>query len=101
SSEVAEEETSVNQTINRKHISLYRSDIIQRSGRGPPGGFMLFEQSLSSSRGQGSALPASTQQFMESRFNADFSGVRIHTGSYAENLSSNIHAQAFTHGNDI
>src|SRR5438094_848389 len=38
---------------------------------------------------------------MESRFNADFSGVRIHTGSHAQGLSTQIHAQAFTHGNDI
>jgi len=99
--DIAEEETHADRKIDRKHISLYHSDVIQRSGRGPPGGFMQFEQSLSSSKGQGSALPASTQQFMESRFNADFSGVRIHTGSYAENLSSNIHARAFTHGNDV
>ncbi|HEY6977193.1 MAG TPA: DUF4157 domain-containing protein [Chitinophagaceae bacterium] len=99
--DVAEEETTADRKINRKHISLHHSDIIQRSGRGPPGGFTQFEQSLTSTKGQGSALPTSTQQFMESRFNADFSGIRVHTGSYAENLSSNIHAQAFTYGHDI
>jgi hypothetical protein len=38
---------------------------------------------------------------MENRFNADFSGVRIHIGSHAESMSNRIHAQAFTHGNDI
>ena len=38
---------------------------------------------------------------MESRFGADFSGVRIHTGSGAEGLSASVSAQAFTHGNDI
>ncbi|MES2649713.1 MAG: DUF4157 domain-containing protein [Bacteroidota bacterium] len=88
-------------SIDRKPISLYRSDIIQRSGRGPPATSIPFEQQLSSSKGAGSPMPSDTQQFMESRFNADFSGVRIHTGSNAENLSSNIHAQAFAHGNDI
>ncbi|MEO6455443.1 MAG: DUF4157 domain-containing protein, partial [Ginsengibacter sp.] len=81
--------------------SLYHSDVIQRSGRGPPGNSIPFEQSLTSSKGGGSALPGDTQQFMESRFNADFSGVKIHTGSAAENLSTSINAQAFTHGNDI
>jgi hypothetical protein len=99
--DIAEEEASADRKIDRKHISLHHPDVIQRSGRGPPGGIMQFEQNLSSTKGQGSALPASTQQFMESRFNADFSGVRIHTSSYAENLSSTIHAQAFTHGSDI
>lgn len=87
--------------INRKHLSLYPSDVVQRSGRGPPTGSIQFEQSLSSSKGGGSALSGDTRQFMESRFNADFGGVRIHTGSYAQGLSTQIHAQAFTHGNDI
>ncbi|MBY0478834.1 MAG: DUF4157 domain-containing protein [Chitinophagaceae bacterium] len=89
--------------IDRKEISIHHSDVIQRSGRGPPAGSIQgsFERNLSSSKGAGNALPTDTRQFMESRFSADFSGVRIHTGSYAENLSSNIHAQAFTHGNDI
>lgn len=87
--------------INCKQTGLYHSDIIQRSGRGPPGGTIPFEQSLSSSKGAGSAMPGDTRQFMESRFNADFSGVRIHTGATAQNMSSSIHAQAFAHGNDI
>lgn len=87
--------------INRKNISLHHSDVIQRSGRGPPASSIPFEQSLSSSRGSGSAMPSDTRQYMEGRFGADFSGVRIHTGSAAESMSSNIHAQAFTHGNDI
>lgn len=87
--------------INCKHTGLYRSDIIQRSGRGPPTGQIPFEQSLASSKGGGSALPSDTRQFMESRFNADFSGVRIHTDASARSMSSSIHAQAFAHGNDI
>jgi len=87
--------------INCKQTGLYHSDIIQRSGRGPPASSIPFEQSLSSSKGGGSALPGDTRQFMESRFNADFSGVRIHTGATAQMMSSSIHAQAFAHGNDI
>ena len=38
-----------------------------------------FQAGLSTS-GSGSPLPASTRAFMESRFGADFSGVRLHTG---------------------
>ena len=87
--------------ISRKNIPLHHSDVIQRSGRGPPTGSIPFEQHLSSSKGAGAALPGDTRQFMESRFSADFGGVRIHTGSQAENLSRNIHAHAFTHGSDI
>ena len=93
----------VDTSVQAKQIGLYRSDIFKQSGRGPPANSIQpsFEQSLSSSKGNGTALPTGTQQFMESRFNADFSGVRIHTGSYAQSLSSNINAQAFAHGNDI
>ncbi len=96
----ADESQSITE-VNRKSNSLYHSDVIQCSGRGPPAGIMQFETNLYSAKGQGSPMPAGTQQFMQSRFDADFSGVRIHTGSYAENLSTSIHAQAFTHGNDI
>ena len=99
--DVANTESGTDYNIDRKELSVYHSDVIQRSGRGPPESSIPFEQNLSSSKGAGSPLPSDTKQFMESRFSADFSGVRIHTGSHAENLSSNIHAQAFAHGNDI
>ncbi|MDZ7695034.1 MAG: DUF4157 domain-containing protein [Balneolaceae bacterium] len=52
------------------------------------------------------SLPAShcldsVRNYMEPRFGADFSNVRIHTGSEAAKLSQDINAQAFTHGRDI
>ena len=56
---------------------------------------------IQSTRGAGSAMPVNTKSFMESRFGADFSGVRIHSGGYASQLSNELHAQAFTTGNDI
>jgi hypothetical protein len=46
-------------------------------------------------------MPVNTKTFMESRFGADFSGVRIHSGGYASQLSGELNAQAFTVGNDI
>jgi hypothetical protein len=56
---------------------------------------------IQATRGGGSAMPANTKTFMESRFGADFSGVRIHSGGYASQLSNELNAQAFTVGNDI
>ena len=38
---------------------------------------------------------------MESRFNKDFSNVRIHSDNEAVALSTHLNAQAFTVGNDI
>src|SRR5690606_37313934 len=74
---------------------------VQRYERGPPAHSGSFEQVLQSSKGSGNSLPEGTREFMESRFNADFSGVRIHTGAMAQAMSSNISAHAFAHGKDI
>ena len=59
------------------------------------------ESSLKSSSGNGSPLPDGTRSTMEQGFGVDFSGVRIHTDSQAVNMSRELRAQAFTHGNDI
>jgi hypothetical protein len=56
---------------------------------------------IQSTKGGGQAMPESTKSFMQSRFGADFSDVRIHTGDYAAKLSNQLNAQAFTVGNDI
>jgi hypothetical protein len=59
------------------------------------------ESQINSSRGGGSSMDHGTQHFMESRFGSDFSGVRIHTGSQAVQMSRELNAQAFTVGNDV
>lgn len=56
---------------------------------------------IQSTKGVGDTLPGATKSFMENRFGADFSGVRIHKGEYASKLSDQLNAQAFTTGNDI
>ncbi len=75
---------------------------VQRASSGA--GFEVgddFEQQLAASRGGGSPLPAEVRSFMEPRFGADFSGVRIHTDSQAAQLNRSVSAQAFTHDSDI
>ncbi|MFT5821029.1 MAG: outer membrane protein OmpA-like peptidoglycan-associated protein [Crocinitomix sp.] len=79
-------------------------DIVQKkgnenSGRGPPMGD--FSSKLSQSKGSGQAMDSGTNSFMSSRFGADFSNVKIHTGSEAANMSSSISAKAFTHQNHV
>ncbi len=56
---------------------------------------------LSQSRGSGQQLPEMSKSFMEKRFGADFSGVRVHTDSNAVQMNRELNAQAFTHGRDI
>ncbi|KAA2239289.1 DUF4157 domain-containing protein [Chitinophaga agrisoli] len=56
---------------------------------------------IQATKGSGSTLLRNTKSFMESRFGADFSRVRLHTGDYAAQMSTELNAQAFTVGNDI
>ncbi|MGG6229316.1 DUF4157 domain-containing protein [Tenacibaculum sp. SDUM215027] len=59
-----------------------------------------FESKLKGGSG-GQKMDAQTQGEMESGFGADFSRVNIHNDSEAAQMSQEIGAQAFTHGNDI
>lgn len=88
--------------IQTKPLAASISPLVQRASCGA--GFSVtsnFEQQLSSSRGGGSPLSNSVRNFMEPRFGADFSGVRIHTGRQAAQLNRSVSAEAFTHGQDI
>ncbi|MDY6785813.1 MAG: DUF4157 domain-containing protein, partial [Cyanobacteriota bacterium] len=58
-----------------------------------------IEQKLG--QGGGQPLGQETRSFMESRFGADFSGVRVHTDSNAVQMNKDLGAQAFTHGQDV
>ncbi|MEH1977657.1 MAG: DUF4157 domain-containing protein [Nostoc sp.] len=60
-----------------------------------------FESRLRRSKGGGSPLPKGVQAFMEPRYGADVSDVRVHTGSEAMQMNQGIGALAFTHGKHI
>ncbi len=51
--------------------------------------------------GAGRPLMPSERQFMESRFAADFGGIRLHTGEQSDTYNRALGARAFTLGNDI
>lgn len=60
-----------------------------------------LQAKLQSAGGKGESLPDETRSEMETAFGTDFSGVRVHTGSGAEEMNAQLNAQAFTHGQDI
>jgi len=60
-----------------------------------------LESRLSNSKAGGSPLPDEVQSFMEPRFGANFSQVRVHTGGDAVQMNQELSAQAFTHGSHI
>jgi hypothetical protein len=89
-------------TIQRKCDTCGgEEEMVQRSSDTEGGTTPDFESNLSASKGGGTTLPDATRSHMESNIGADFSGVRVHTGSEAANLSESIGARAFTHGNDV
>lgn len=74
---------------------------LQTKAAATPQATPSLETQLSSSKGGGTPLPESVRSFMEPRFGADFSQVRVHTGETAVQMNRDLNAQAFTHGTDI
>ncbi len=74
---------------------------IQRFADGTAQAQPDLENRLNASQGGGSALPDDVRSFMEPRFKADFSQVRVHTDSEAVQMNQDLNAQAFTHQQDI
>ncbi len=66
-----------------------------------PGVTPNLESRIQSLKGSGQPLPEADRGFMERRFGVDFSGVRVHTDSEADQLNKELNAQAFTYGKDI
>lgn len=60
-----------------------------------------IEHRIRSARGGGQGLPQPVRGFMEQRFGADFSRVRIHQDGHSDQLNRQLHSYAFTTGHDI
>jgi hypothetical protein len=88
------------------HIGPWKKSIdekekIQRKAEGPPRASSDVTAEIRASMSAGTPLPASVRRFMEPRFGADFSGVRIHSDERAASLNRQVSARAFTYGNHI
>ena len=95
-----EEELQMKPLVRRQAEEEEELQMKPRAG----GGFEAnpdLERRLTARKGSGSPLPDEIRAFMEPRFGADFSGVQVHTGGEAVQLTREINAQAFTHGQDI
>jgi len=74
---------------------------VQRASEGSSVASGNVENQLAGSKGGGSHLPDDVRSYMEPRFGADFSSVRVHTDSNAVQMNKELGAQAFAHGSDI
>ncbi|MBD0308232.1 MAG: DUF4157 domain-containing protein, partial [Microcoleus sp. T1-bin1] len=76
-------------------------DKIHRKAEGQPNVASNVTADIQNSMASGSPLPLSVRRFMEPRFQANFSNVKIHTGDKSAKLNRQLNAQAFTAGNHI
>jgi len=74
---------------------------IHRATGGQPAAGRDVSQQIQDSLISGTPLPAEVRGFMEPRFRADFSEVRIHTDENAARLSTRLAARAFAYGKHI
>ena len=91
------------QMMAEEDVQLQEEEVQARENPGNTGlnTTANISRTIRNTRGQGSPLPGGVQSQMESGFGADFSGVRIHTGSESVAMNQTLGAQAFTNGNDI
>jgi hypothetical protein len=98
-----EEELQMKPLVQREALPEEEEELQMKadfSGQSPIATASL-EDRLNSSKGSGSPLSEDVRSFMEPRFGADFSGVRVHTGSEAVQMNQAVGAQAFAHGRDV
>jgi hypothetical protein len=74
---------------------------LQRASDGSLQAGSSIESRLNSSKGGGSPLSDEVRSFMEPRFGADFSEVKVHTDAQADQLNRSVQARAFTTGQDV
>ncbi len=60
-----------------------------------------LESSIQKARSGGQPLAEQVRKPMEQAFGSDFSGVKVHTDSQADQLNQSIQAKAFTTGQDV
>ncbi|WP_333395534.1 eCIS core domain-containing protein [Microcoleus sp. N9_A1] len=93
--------TPVVQRSSRKEEEVQMKSGAKRASDGSSQASGSVESRLAGSKGGGSPLPNDIRSFMEARFGADFSSVRVHTDSNAVQMNKELGAQAFAHGSDI
>ncbi|TND09351.1 MAG: hypothetical protein FD123_1313 [Bacteroidetes bacterium] len=98
-------DTIARQVVNNEEVSpitpISSGDVQPKQDGDVPPITPSFESKLNSTKGGGSSLDENTRTEMEGKMGADFSQTKIHTGNAASELSQEVNAKAFTHGQDI
>jgi hypothetical protein len=89
------------ESLPEEEDELQRSPMVQRVSDGGMAASPDFETSINQARGGGQPLANNIRQPMEQAFGVDFSRVKVHTDSQADQLNQSIQAKAFTTGQDV
>lgn len=88
-------------TPGKEPDELAMRGVVQRQPSGEPQGAASVPSEAIGGEGDGEPLDRDTREFMEPRFGADFSQVRVHTGPGAARSAQLLAANAYTVGSDI
>ena len=80
---------------------LQMKPMVQRVSDGGMAATQDLEASINQARGGGQPLAKNIREPMEQGFGADFSRVKVHTDTQADQLNRSIQAKAFTTGQDV
>jgi Domain of unknown function (DUF4157)/Effector protein len=97
----AKPEITTLQRMEEKPEELQAKSILQHQGKTGGEAAPDLTTAIDAARGSGQPLDASLQRSMGRSMGADFSGVKVHTDSQADQLNRSIQAQAFTTGQDV
>jgi hypothetical protein len=89
------------QRQEEEKIQKKEEEEVQRKGNGVPTVTPSVQSGITNQMAGGQALDTNTRGFMESRMNADFSTVRVHTDAESGMLNSQLSARAFTYQNHV
>ncbi|WP_341328765.1 DUF4157 domain-containing protein [Methylotuvimicrobium sp. KM2] len=84
-----------------EEIRKKEEEPLQRRGDGAPGVSSQVQSAIHNKTTGGEALSGDVRGFMEPRFGADFSNIRIHHDAESGGLSNQLSAKAFTFRNHI
>jgi hypothetical protein len=87
--------------VSRKCAECEEEEKLQKKAAGPQAAGEAPALVHDVLRSPGQPLDAATQGFFESRFGQDFSAVRVHTGTSAEQSARDIKAHAYTVGHNM
>lgn len=94
-------ESSIQRESLPKEDELQMKPMVQRVADRGRATSPDLETSIQQVRGSGQPLADSIKSPMEQAFGADFSGVKVHTDTQADQLNQSIQAKAFTTGQDV